>query len=99
MVTCGALPLQSAQAAEGFVGSPAEGCGSHLLHQLFGRGRGEAAEDHPGEGLSFSLSFSSPSAPMATSCQTRPRESLDLVAELVLPVSSVVAALGEKRLL
>lgn len=37
---------QPTEAAEGFVGSTAESCGSHLLHQLPGcRGR-KAAEDH-----------------------------------------------------
>ena len=52
---CFNLSFQPEEAAEGFVGSTAESCGSHLLHQLPGSGRREAAEDHSGKQDSVSV--------------------------------------------
>lgn len=50
---CLNVSSQPAETAEGFVGSVAESCGSHLLHQLPGCGGREAAEDHEGKHLIF----------------------------------------------
>ena len=41
--------LQPEEAAAGPPGRTAEGGGAHLLHQLPGRGGGQAAEDRQGE--------------------------------------------------